>query len=202
MVLRNEFTDEQERLQFIEKAAESTDRMIALVNDLLEVDHMQSGKGQFAFQAIDINTVIQAVLTELKPMVTKRKLTINATIDTKAIVRGDAEKLRSVFQNLIENAIKYTMPSGSITLVAKPDGPNIWITIQDTGIGISTEEQSQLFSKFFRAKNALKIDTTGSGLGLFIAKQVVERHGGKIWCESVLGTGTTFFIVLPRAQTS
>jgi signal transduction histidine kinase len=97
----------------------------------------------------------------------------------------------------LENAVKYTPKGGKIQVTANPDQGSIKIAVKDSGIGIPEEQQKNIFSRFFRAANAVKVETDGSGLGLFIAKSIVEKHGGKIWFESAQGNGTAFYFTLP-----
>lgn len=200
MAVNNEFSSPQETLQFLGKAYESTERMIGLVNDLLEVDHLQSGKDHYTFVAVDVEPILQSILFDTKTMAEKRKLKVKLNLEPQSILNGDAEKIRAVFQNLIENAIKYTLLDGEIQITSKHVNNEVLLTVADNGIGIPVEQQPTVFTKFFRAKNALKVDTSGSGLGLFIVRQIVERHGGKIWFESAVGKGSTFFILLPAGD--
>jgi signal transduction histidine kinase len=199
MLLHDEFRDDTERKDFIRKAAESTDRLIALVNDLLEVDHIQSGKYQFSFSQVDIVDTVKAVTTEFQALLDTRKIALALELPEVISIRCDAVKVRAVFQNLIENAIKYTPIGGTVSITAKLEGDMVHVSVKDSGIGIPEAQKPHIFSKFFRAANAMRVDTVGSGLGLFIAKEVVERHGGKIWFESAEGSGTTFFLTLPVA---
>ncbi|MDB5259427.1 MAG: sensor signal transduction histidine kinase [Candidatus Taylorbacteria bacterium] len=197
MTLNLEFVDEKERLEFTKKAFESTERMISLVNDLLEVDHIQSGREHYIFTDVDISALIESVISDIKPEAEKHHLKVFLNLEKNSIVRGDAEKFRALFQNLIENSVKYTAESGNISVKSEIEGNFLKTTIEDSGIGIPREQQIRVFTKFFRADNALKVETVGSGLGLFIAKQVIERHGGKIWFESTEGKGTKFYVLLP-----
>lgn len=197
MLKSNEFTNEAERMDFINKASESTDRMIALVNDLLEVDHLQSGRLQFTFASVDIAKVFEIVISDLKPQIDAKHQVLSLVLATGAPVKGDSSKLQALLQNLVENAMKYTPENGSINITTAVKGNFLEISIKDSGIGIPKDQQSQLFTKFFRAKNAMKVDTTGSGLGLFITKQVVERHGGSISFQSAENEGTTFVVQMP-----
>jgi signal transduction histidine kinase len=199
MTLHGDFMDENERQQFIQKAYESTDRMITLVNDLLEVDHIQSGKDHIVFKSVDIQTILHPIIFDMAPQAEKRHLTITHNLAASSIVKGDSEKLRAIFQNLIENAVKYTLEGGNVVINSAVMGKFLNVSIKDTGIGIPDDQKEQVFKKFFRAQNAVKMETVGSGLGLFIAKQIIERHGGKIWFESKQGEGTTFYITLPLA---
>jgi signal transduction histidine kinase len=112
-------------------------------------------------------------------------------------VQADQERLAMIFQNLIENALKYTIKEGTITVKAEARPRDLLISVTDQGIGIPAQEQKNIFSKFFRAENAKKTETDGNGLGLHTTRRVVERHGGTIWFESVEGQGSTFYFTIP-----
>lgn len=197
MVVNNEFKDEKEKSDFIEKASVSTDQMIALVNDLLEVDHIQSGRDHFIFEPTSVYTIIQSIISDMDVLIKKNGLNISFNSVSDLPVIGDKEKLKVAFQNLLENAVKYNNPNGSIFVSLEPVDKFLKITISDTGIGIPENQYLNIFTKFFRAPNAMKVNTVGSGFGLFIVKQVVERHGGQISFVSKLGEGTSFTILLP-----
>jgi len=109
----------------------------------------------------------------------------------------DADKIRIVFQNLIDNAVKYSEPGDTVTIKAMKVNTMIQILIQDTGIGIPAVEQEEIFQRFFRAENAVRKITEGSGVGLYIVKKVVEDHNGRIWFESGENEGTTFHVSIP-----
>ncbi len=197
MLEKDEFVSPEERTDFIEKAAVSVDRIIQLVNDLLEVDHIESGKTKFVFTTVDVGSVIQLVVSDLQNQADKRQVRLVTDLLPGTWVRGDVEKLHAVFQNLVENAVKYTQENGTVTVTVRRTDGTVEITVMDTGIGIPKNQIPRLFTKFFRAENAMRLDTTGSGLGLFIAKQIVERHGGTIRVASEEGKGTTFTLSFP-----
>jgi len=113
------------------------------------------------------------------------------------VVKADTEKLALAIKNLIENAVFYTDPGGRVTLSLKKQGSQLEFSVQDTGIGIPNDQHNRVFTKFFRGDNAVRMETEGTGLGLFIAKNIIEAHGGKIWFESTEGKGTTFSFSLP-----
>lgn len=125
----------------------------------------------------------------------------------KAYLEGPAEglqpfkfdlmRVKIVLQNLIENAIRYNVENGEIIIKVEKKDSYLQVSVRDTGIGIPQEEVVKLFSKFFRATNVVKYETEGTGLGLYITKNIVEAHGGKIWVESVENRGTTFYFTLP-----
>ena len=114
---------------------------------------------------------------------------------------GDPERITQILLNLFSNAHKYTPQGGGITVTTRAERDGVGITVQDTGIGLSSEEQQQLFTKFFRAQHPLVRETGGTGLGLAIARALVELHGGTITVVSAPGQGTTFEVILPLAHT-
>lgn len=198
-------TDDQN--DFIVKAYDSNDRMINLVNDLLNTDRIDSGKIKFEFTHTTLDVVFKSLYQELYDFAKLKniKYTLNPdNIDlSKQKIYADQEKLRAVFQNLIDNAIKYS-PSGESVevLFSNPDKFNINIKVIDHGIGIPAADQKNIFTRFFRAPNAQKLEADGSGLGLYIAKNIVESHGGSIKFTSKLQEGTTFEIELPLDKIS
>jgi two-component system sensor histidine kinase VicK len=112
-------------------------------------------------------------------------------------VAVDAEKMELVIQNLLSNAIKYTPAGGRVTISLKGSIKEIEVSVTDTGIGIPEDQKKRVFTKFFRAANAIRAETEGTGLGLFIVKNIIKAHQGKIWFESAEGKGTTFYFTLP-----
>ena len=112
----------------------------------------------------------------------------------------DVEKMKLAIQNLLDNAIRYTQPGGRVTASLKYVKKEIEFSIKDTGIGIPKDQQERVFTKFFRGANAIRLETEGSGLGLFITKNIIEAHGGKIWFESEENVGTTFHFTIPLKE--
>jgi len=133
------------------------------------------------------------------PIATHKKIRVEFLAPTERLpkVNIDPDKMRDVLQNLLDNAIKYTREGGTITSGASLESDGLHFWVKDSGIGIPEDAKDRIFSRFFRAKNAISAETDGSGLGLFIAQSVVKRHGGKIWFESALNEGTTFHVLLP-----
>ncbi|MBI4156054.1 MAG: HAMP domain-containing histidine kinase [Candidatus Zambryskibacteria bacterium] len=184
---------------FLIKSYESNNRMITLINDMLDTDRIQSGKMHYGFRYINIIDLLDNVLFEISPEATKRNISIEfkRKLENLPQVYIDPETMRAVFQNLLENAIKYTIEGGKIILDAEQVKNMLQISINDNGIGIPEDQKKKVFERFFRGRNAILRETDGSGLGLYIAKTIVEKNGGIIWFESKENNGTTFYFTVP-----
>ena len=189
----------EEQKEFINKTYQSNERMINLINDLLDVARIEEGNYLYKPVFTDIEPIVKFVIGSLKKESDDRNLEVEfkGSSDKLPKVKVDIEKIRLVIQNLLENAIKYTKPGGKIEVSLKRSDNNVEFLIKDSGVGISQDQQNRIFTKFFRAANVVRMETDGSGLGLFIAKNIVEAHGGNIWFESEEGKGTTFHFTLP-----
>ncbi len=187
---------QRENLQII---YDSTQRLTALIADLLDLSRIESGRLEFDFVAVDLCQVVESVVTELKPKAEAKGIylffdNINRSCPE---IRADAEKIRQVVINLIDNAIKYT-PQGGVTARLMKVGERLRLSVSDTGIGVPESDKAKLFEKFFRTEAATKVTQEGTGLGIYVVKKLVEAHGGKIWFESAgLGKGTAFIVELP-----
>ena len=189
----------EEQRDFIEKTYKSNERMINLINDLLDVTRIEEGRYLYKPVLIDFEPFVQFVINTYREEIKKKELKLELKKPEKKLpqVKVDAEKIQLAIQNLLDNAIRYTPTGGEIIIFLAPAEKAIEFSIKDTGVGIPKDQQARVFSKFFRGANAIKIETEGSGLGLFIAKNIIEAHGGKIWFESKEGKGTTFHFTLP-----
>ena len=185
----------------IERIAESSKYMAISVEDYLNVSRIEAGNMKYEYSTFNIKEETEKIVKELHPTALKRGLKLKATSTCKGtcIVKADIGKLRQVVQNVVDNAMKYT-PKGSITVTTHDDlkQKKVFVTIKDTGVGMSKDTIEDLFNKFTRAKNANEVNVTGTGLGLFVAKKMVEDMGGKIWAESEgEGKGSEFIIEFP-----
>jgi len=190
-------TEEQKEL--FEKASQSNERMIRLIEDMLTVTRIESGKATFVSIPVSVGEILSGLFQEIGANAKDKGLQlILSPIPQHRMILGDAEKLRSMFQNLLENATRYTPKGGTITATLLQKEHMIEVQIADTGIGIPEKQRLNIFSKFFRADNAVKTVTDGTGLGLYVAKTIAERHHGTLRFESTEGRGTTFFITLPN----
>ena len=198
--LAGEGTDADEKTSYIQDAHESADRLIGLVNDLLDASRLESGKLRVVLEAVNLRTLTGDVLDDVTTLVREKghTVTVESTADLPDVT-SDPQLLRQVVMNLLSNAIKYTPPGGRIAIRIGLDGRNLRWSIRDSGIGIPKASAARLFEKFFRADNVHTVDTEGTGLGLYLVRLIVERFGGTVTCESEEGRGTTFAFTLPRA---
>lgn len=182
---------------------EASDRLVHLVEDFLDLRKIESGKMEYNFEEADVVELVSGMVDELRQLAAQKKLALTfAPSAEKIMVRADIERLRQVFQNIIDNAIKYT-ETGSIAVslgYGDLDGARgALFSVKDTGYGMSAEMLGKIFEQFKRDATVSKV-IRGTGLGLYIAKEIVTGHGGKIWAESEGGDkGSTFFVLLPLA---
>lgn len=184
--------------EFLEKAYESNNRQIDLVNNLLRVAQVDAGKVVLDPCEVELSTLLRDVIDEQKDAFTARnqKVTIRKH-DGPTVVEADQPRLRMVLENLIDNAGKYTPPGGTISVSIAKGGGTYIISIKDTGVGIDEESLAKLFVKFTRIQNELSDIVGGSGLGLYWANKIVQLHGGEIRVTSTQGKGSTFSVHLP-----
>jgi signal transduction histidine kinase len=191
-----------EQKQIFTKVYNTNERMIASVNELLSADRVDQERMQFSFQKYStLYALVDSVLLDLQSLIEKSKIHIEVEIQQLPELTIDVDKIRLVFQNLLENALKYTMNGGTIKIRSEVSGEHVTMSIADSGIGIPKDQQGNIFQRFYRATNARNIQSDGSGLGLFLVQKIIEAHKGKIWFESQEGKGTTFFIQLPLNKT-
>jgi signal transduction histidine kinase len=179
----------------------NTDRLVKLLDDLLDLSRIESGKIELNLTAVDVMALIAEVVSLLQPQIDARgqQLTVNQA-GALPLVQGDADRIRRILINLLSNAHKYTPPGGHIWVTAHAEAAWVRVDVRDDGIGLSTEEQAQLFDRFFRARQPGTHEVEGTGLGLPITRLLVEMHGGQITVTSAPGAGTTFSFTLPVAH--
>lgn len=184
--------------QSLEKLLLNNERMTQLINNLLNIARIEEGRLQYEFETISLDKLLENSVNILTPIAASKSVMLDSTLGhNEFFVRVDKEKMGLALENIIENAIKYTPTGKRVEVTMTKDAGSVVVRIQDEGIGIPEDEQSKIFDKFFRAKNAVKMETTGSGLGLFIVKKIIEDHGGRITFESKEGKGTVFLIEIP-----
>lgn len=188
----------------IEKILVSSGHLITMISDFMDISRIESGDMNYIFKDVDMKSLILDVADSMKQSAERAHLALSTTIDDGLsgeetfVTVGDEGKLRQVISNLVDNAIKYT-PRGEVSLLLSksPDGKKILYSQSDTGIGMSELTKEKIFRKFSRAEGVNKVYTEGTGLGLYVAKEIVNKHEGKIWAESKgEGHGSTFYVEL------
>jgi len=192
---------------YLDKAYEATKHLGQLFQDLLTVSQTEDGRLANHPRIIDVNKLLKEISEGQSGAASRKNLSLNCnlhsgdggekTVEPLLYVQADPERLREVITNLVENAIKYT-PTGSITIKSSLKDDSVIISVEDTGSGIAEEDIPHLFQKFYRVDNTATREIGGTGLGLYLAKQIIELLDGKIWVESKLDEGSKFFVELPR----
>ncbi|HRZ30265.1 MAG TPA: HAMP domain-containing sensor histidine kinase [Candidatus Paceibacterota bacterium] len=201
---------DEEQKKFLGQGLSSVNRVISIVNDLLKIDSIDASREEYNFEPTDIVKLLDDVFFEFNNQASlkKIKLVIKKPVNVLPHVDIDADKIRMVLENLIDNALKYTPVGGQVTVQLSDARINnvegaLEVSVSDSGIGIPSGETSKVFQKFFRATNAIKNEPDGSGLGLFIAHDIIEKHNGSIWFKTGSASGqagTTFSFTLPLHQ--
>ena len=188
---------------FVADSLDASERLIVMVNDLLSVSRLEGGRMAGTPTRCNLAHLMTDVLADMQPMVRKSDHQLETIgLDVEQPVMGDAQMLRQVLQNLVSNAVKYTPSGGRIEVEIGNDGAEVRCAVTDTGIGVPAAARARLFEKFFRAENVSKVETEGTGLGLYIVRLIVERAHGRIWFEPSESGGSRFLIALPLATTS
>ena len=187
----------------VEKIFVSTERLINLVESLLNISRIEAGRIEFTIEPVDLTEVAKSMVNDFQTKAKARKLKLEFAAGEKVPkVAADAQKIKDIVSNLIDNAIKYTK-KGEIMISLHQEGQSVVFASQDTGIGMDEEDIGRLFNKFTRGKDSAKVNTEGTGLGLYYARVLVENMGGRIWVESPgKGKGSKFSFSLPLADKS
>jgi PAS domain S-box-containing protein len=193
-----EMNEEQE--EYLQTIQSNVDRLVTLINDLLDVARIESGRVKLNVEALDLLPLVESVVATLHPLILGKSqtLAVDVTPDLPQ-VNGDKDRVVQVLTNLVSNAYKYTPAGGAIRVEAARVGDLARIAVHDNGIGIAPEDLARLFSRFYRVDSSLTREIGGTGLGLSIVKSIVELHGGTVSVESTPGAGSTFAFTLPIA---
>ncbi|MDP2208002.1 MAG: GAF domain-containing protein [Bacteroidota bacterium] len=199
-LLKNEDIQNNPRFkEYMQLIVTQANRLNQLAEDTLSITRIESGQVSIAFKVVNVERLIQDALVSVR---TSNRHTITYNIDPNAsFIKGDHPKLRQVVQNLLSNAIKYSPAGGKVTInVVEQDGDEILFIISDEGIGIKSEYQDKLFQKFSRVDEPDSKHIKGTGLGLWICREIIEAHKGKIWIESEYGKGSTFKFTIKKSD--
>jgi heavy metal sensor kinase len=192
----------EEYQRVLKSGLEEIDRINHLVEGLLLLARADAGVLRLDLRPVELKTLLQEICEQMRVVADNHAISLHSSLLESVSVRGDREHLRRLLLNLVDNAIKYTPAGGSATLSLQSENEWASLMISDTGIGLSKEEQQRIFSRFHRATETRSRDERGVGLGLSIARSIVEAHGGRIDVESAPGQGSTFTVHLPTNPSS
>jgi PAS domain S-box-containing protein len=191
-----------EQKEILETVLQSNVTLYGLVQTLLDVYRFDSGMKEMDMRACNLAAVITQLVTEIMPLAQERRVQLQAVlpIDARELY-CDQEEIRRVVQNLIDNSLKFTPAGGTVKVSMNQDSENTTVTVKDTGKGIPPENMSKLFQRFWQAGSSGRYYAS-TGLGLYLARKIVEGHGGRIWCDSTVGEGSDFSFLIPNSPTA
>jgi len=190
----------EEQRQCLDDILTSGQHLLGLVNEVLDLSKVEAGKMELSLTNIALPGVIESLIREIMPILAQRKQSLDVELEPGLpLVYADEAKLRQVFFNLVSNSAKFTPDGGELKIEALRKGDWCQVSVSDNGIGIKKELQEKVFEPFYQVNNSIVGEKKGTGLGLTLAKQIVEMHGGQIWVESEYGSGSRFIFTLPLA---
>ncbi len=196
-LLKDEKKYPKEKREAITHINAATEKLQSLSEDLLEIASLE-GHSVLILKQVDIEKVVRDLILEVSPQASRKGIAISTEIEKDLPkLNADEKRIRELVKHLLQNAVKFNKKGGEVLLKASIEEKSLKISVKDTGIGISKEEQSKIFNKFYRVGTNLEYNYEGEGLGLYIVKTVVELHGGKIWVDSTPGIGSTFTFTIP-----
>ena len=191
----------EKQKEYLEDALENTKQMINLVRDILDVARVEADKMEMKPSLTDITKIVEETVKDFSFLARARNCELFLETQEKVpLINIDPIKIKQVITNIISNAVIYNRRKGKVMVSLSRQGKKIIFCCKDTGIGITREEKSKIFTKFYRSDRAFVCETAGSGLGLFISKAIIKKSGGKIWFESQKDKGSTFCFSLPIKQ--
>ncbi len=191
--------DKEVARDFLNNIDVEVDGMTQMVAELLELSRIETGRVKLNLEPVDINEVVEEAISRLKPQAARQQVALLTDLSKDMPpVQVDKERIRQVIINLVHNAVKFTPQGGKVTVYTGSQKDSVIVSVSDTGIGISSEDLSHIFERFFKADKSRS--SSGTGLGLAIARHTVQAHGGSIWAQSEEGKGSTFSFSLPVTQ--
>lgn len=188
----------ERQLEFLETTIAATKRMNSLISTLLNITRIEAGSIAVDPSHTPLVPLLRSLITEFSPEAESKAISLTAEVTEDPLaIHSDSLLVREVLANILSNAIKYTPKGGSVVVRLREKGSQVLISVQDTGYGIPAASQQYIFTKFFRADNIISQDVSGTGLGLYLTRTIVENLQGELWFESDEGRGTTFHISLP-----
>lgn len=183
--------------KFLQTIGKHTNRLTFLIEDLLTLSHLESGQALIQRQIIPLHPIIERVFDELQSPAAQKDITLQNHVPPDLQINADGDRLQQVFHNLVDNAIKYGSAGGAVGISVEIQAQAIQLSVSDDGPGIPQDAKERIFERFFRIDRARSREQGGTGLGLAIVKHIVHAHGGKVWVQSELGHGSTFFFTVP-----
>ncbi|OGO35598.1 MAG: hypothetical protein A2147_02155 [Chloroflexi bacterium RBG_16_57_8] len=188
--------DKPVAVDFLSKVETEVDGMTQMVNELIELSRVETGKATLDLRTGDLNQVVREVVGRLSPQAERAGVALSVDLSHESpFVAMDRDRIHQVVANIVHNAIKFTPPGGKVTVYSRPEADSVTVSVADTGLGISKQDLPHIFERFFKADRSRS--SGGSGLGLAIAKHIVKAHHGSIWVQSEEGKGSTFSFRLP-----
>jgi signal transduction histidine kinase len=195
-----EVQDDPQERRHLEIVKRNAARLLGLVSDLLFAAHLQSGHLDLRMVPVDLRLLVEQAADSARPHADAARVALRVRAEDVPLVEGERDRLAQLLDNLVSNAIKFTPAGGKVELALAPRNGGVCLEVSDTGIGLSEEELPQIFTRFYRAESAAEAQIPGTGLGLYIAKAIVDAHGGRIGVRSSAGEGTTFVVELRSAS--
>jgi len=196
-ILERQNIDETSK-KFVSKTVHQVKKLSVLVSDLLDVSKIEAGKLQFNNDRVNIRSLVDDAIELIDHSYGNHPISLQAD-NNPCFVAGDAQRIEQVIINLLTNAIKYSPQGSNITVMLKCVDNEVTVGVKDSGYGIAKDHLTKIFSRFYRVENA-NPNISGLGIGLYLSAEIIERHNGKIWAESTLGEGSTFWFKLPAVN--
>jgi signal transduction histidine kinase len=179
----------------------NTERLIGLINDILDFSKLESSKFSLSFEAFDIGKIVPEAVEHIRSLANLKGITVDVHVEGSAgMVDADPMRITQVVTNLLGNAIKFSQEKSKIEVWARGTDEEVTVFVRDFGKGIGKRDMSRLFQRFAQLDSSTTRKAGGTGLGLVISKGIVEQHGGRIWVESEIGKGSTFYFSIPRQR--
>lgn len=201
LILDGQVPDEETRTNFLTIVEEQAQHLADMVDNLLDLSRLEAGLIDLKLEIVQIGEIARQTIIKLHSLAQSKHIALRTHVaDDVPSITGDRRWLEHVITNLVSNAIKFTSEGGQVWVLVKPRASDVVVQVIDSGIGISKEAQKNLFSKFFQVDGSATREASGTGLGLYIARRIVEAHGGRIWVESEVGKGSAFGFSLPLSE--
>lgn len=198
LILEDEVPDEETQREFLSIIGRQAEQLGQLVNNLLNISRLESGIFKMGREPVHLLDVLQRTVSKLRSIAQAKNIAVETKLPSSLPpVIGDEGWLEQVITNLVGNAIKFTPEGGTVRIGARQSNGEVVVEVSDTGPGIPADALDKIFTKFYRVVDDSSERPEGTGLGLHIARQIVELHGGRIWAESCVGQGSTFWFALP-----